>query len=124
MENELLLTIALHDLKVDLEYVQEFLEDIERKISILETKHIDKKKTSYKFSNHQIMLVSHYVRKCLKYSCPITTQGVLQHLDLDPEKQALQQKVSKVLRNYGLIKIRRRVDGKLRYIWVEKNNNS
>ena len=113
--------LELHDLKIDIQDIESLLESLDRRLTKIESNNEKPKKLKVvdKLSESQKYSIVQYVRRSLKSNSLIIIKEILYYLGLEPEHQGLQQQVAHILRSRNLMKARRRVNGKITYLWVE-----
>ncbi len=112
--------LEIDDLKIDVQDIENFLENLDRRLTKIEKKHQPKvAKVPYRLTDSQKYSIVQYVKKCLKSDSPIIIKDVLFNLGLNPNHQGQQQQVASVLKSENLMKVRRRINNRLMSIWVK-----
>ena len=115
-------TLEIDDLKIDVQDIEKFLENLDRRLTKIEKKHQPKQdRVPYRLTDSQKYSITQYVKKCLKSDLPITIKEILYYLGLDPNHQGQQQQVAYVLKTQNLMKARRKINNKVTSVWIERN---
>ncbi len=114
--------LEIDDLKIDVQDIEKFLENLDRRLTKIEKKHQPKQdRVPYRLTDSQKYSITQYVKKCLKSDLPITIKEILYYLGLDPNHQGQQQQVAYVLKTQNLMKARRKINNKVTSVWIERN---
>ena len=116
MNEKLLLDTKIDDLTIDIQDVESYLEQLEKRLSRIEHQLTDD------FTDHDKFLITRFTEDCLKAGHKFTVKDVLTLLDLDCDDNGLQRKVARYLKFQGWYKVRRTVDGQKQYVWVKDSN--
>ena len=112
--------LEIDDLKIDVQDIESFLENLDRRLTKIEKKHKPKKdKVAHKLTDSQKYSTIQYVKKCLKSDLPIIIKEILYYLGLEPNHQGLQQQVAHILKSENLMKTRRKINNRLMSVWVK-----
>ena len=111
--------LDINDLRIDVQDIESFLENLDRRLAKIEKKHKPKARVPYKLTDSQKYSIVQYVKKCLKSDLPIIIKEILYYLGLEPNHQGLQQQVAHILKSENLIRVRRRINNKLTSVWIE-----
>lgn len=118
MDN-LSVALDLNDLKIDLQDIEKFMEKLDRRLTKIENKNKPKAKVPHRLTDSQKYSITQYIKKSLDSELVITIKDILCYLGLNPSHQGLQQQVAYILKSENLNKVRRRVNGKMTYVWVK-----
>ena len=110
---------TLYRARIDLQDIEKFMENLDRRLTNIEKKNKSKAKVSYRLTDSQKYSIVQYVKKCLKSDSPIIIKEILDYLGLEPNHQGQQQQVAYVLKSQNLMKVRRRINSKLTSVWVK-----
>ena len=114
------ITLEIDDLKIDVQDIESFLENLDRRLTKIEKKHQPKQdRVPYRLTDFQKYLIVQYVKKCLNSDLPITIKEILSYLGLEPNHQGQQQQVAYVLKTQNLMRVRRRINNRLVSVWIE-----
>ena len=112
--------LEIDDLKIDVQDIEKFLENLDRRLTKIEKKHKPKQdRVPYRLTDSQKYSTIQYVKKCLKSDSPIIIKDILFNLGLNPNHQGLQQQVAYVLKSENLMKTRRKINNRLMSVWVK-----
>ncbi len=112
--------LEIDDLKIDVQDIESFLENLDRRLTKIEKKHKPKQdRVTYRLTDSQKYSITQYVKKCLKSDLPITIKEILYYLGLEPNHQGLQQQVAHILKSENLMKTRRKINNRLMSVWVK-----
>ena len=114
--------LDINDLRIDVQDIESFLENLDRRLAKIEKKHKPKKdRVPYRLTDSQKYSTIQYVKKCLNSDSPIIIKEVLYYLGLDPNHQGQQQQVAHILKTQNLMKARRKINNKVTSVWIERN---
>ncbi|MDJ0679820.1 MAG: hypothetical protein QNJ18_08155 [Xenococcaceae cyanobacterium MO_167.B52] len=112
--------LEIDDLKIDVQDIESFLENLDRRLTKIEKKHkLKKDRVAQRLTDSQKYSTIQYVKKCLKSDLPIIIKEILHYLGLEPNHQGLQQQVAHILKSENLMRARRRINSKLTSVWVK-----
>ena len=115
-------TLEIDDLKIDVQDIESFLENLDRRLTKIEKKHQPKQdRVPHRLTDSQKYSIIQYVKKCLNSDSPIIIKEVLYYLGLDLNHQGLQQQVAHILKTQNLMKARRKINNKVTSVWIERN---
>ena len=114
--------LEIDDLKIDVQDIESFLENLDRRLTKIEKKHQPKQdRVPHRLTDSQKYSIIQYVKKCLNSDSPIIIKEVLYYLGLDLNHQGLQQQVAHILKTQNLMKARRKINNKVTSVWIERN---
>lgn len=112
MNEKLLLDAKIDDLTIDVQDIEGYLEQIEKRLSRIEHQLTDD------FTDHDKFLIKKFTEDCLTASQMFTVKDILILLNRDCNDNSLQRQVGRYLKSQGWYKVRRTVDGQKQYVWV------
>ncbi len=112
--------LDINDLRIDVQDIESFLENLDRRLTKIEKKHKPKKdKVAHRLTDSQKYSITQYVKRSLKSDSLIIIKEILYYLGLEPNHQGLQQQVAHILKSENLMRVRRRINSKLTSVWIE-----